>query len=261
MHPDTMPRPHTLANKPLVEAVFELRWKPDDDHSKNSIASHMLTGRYYDKSRSQYPVAEELPAAMLPIQMIPHVVRHRFRAAPSQWPLTQLGLGVLSVNDAVGYDWNSFRQMVSDAVNAVYSSFPVEIAAFTPTQLELRYINLLPFEFTEGGVLQFLKGKLHISIALDDNAFRSKHAVSSENDVTFSITVKLKEPLSTATMACACGENDGKRGIIWHISIRTEANHVPQSPEDVILWTTAAHSVVEDWFFTLSRGDLLKSFE
>src|SRR3954453_16834026 len=99
MQTDAIPTPQNLPKKPLVEAWFELRWKIDENPKRKGIVSNILLGRYYDKIRTSYPAPEELSAAMVPEEMIPYTARHRFRAAEMQWPLTQLGLGILTVND------------------------------------------------------------------------------------------------------------------------------------------------------------------
>jgi hypothetical protein len=36
---------------------------------------------------------------------------------------------------------------------------------------------------------------------------------------------------------------------------------VPQTADAIVRWANDAHDVVEDWFFKLSRGELLTSFQ
>jgi hypothetical protein len=51
----------------------------------------ILLGRFYDKVSTDFPELENLPASNVPEQMMPSVVRHRFRKAKDAWPLIQLG--------------------------------------------------------------------------------------------------------------------------------------------------------------------------
>jgi uncharacterized protein (TIGR04255 family) len=261
MEIDAVPTPKDLPNKPLIEALFELRWKADEDPRRKGIVSNILLGKYYDRIRKTYPVPEELPAAMVPEEMVPYIVRHRFRAAEKQWPLTQLGLGILTINESEKYTWDTFRPRIEEALHAFHDSFPTDIIPLTTTQLELRYINFLSFDVSGGGFTQFLRDKLHINISVDDALFGGRHDASSETDLSFSIAFKLAKPVSVGTMSFGCGENDKKPGILWQIIVRTQAGSVPQTAEDTVQWANDAHDVVEHWFFKLSRGELLRSFQ
>lgn len=46
-----------LKNKPLVEAIFELRWELKEQESRMKIDPHykILVGRIYDKVSNEYP--------------------------------------------------------------------------------------------------------------------------------------------------------------------------------------------------------------
>src|SRR5438034_9047205 len=101
-----MSRPKPLKNKPLVEALVEIRWQLEpgsatglsrDPHYK------FLLGKLFETVKARFPHHEELPAASVPEEMTSHVVHHRFRKTPSGWPLIQVGPGIFSVNEAVRY--------------------------------------------------------------------------------------------------------------------------------------------------------------
>jgi uncharacterized protein (TIGR04255 family) len=92
MESDIIPESHDLPNKPLVEAFVELRWKVDEDAARSRRAFRLLFARYYDKVQNEYPTLEDLPIAAVPEEMVPQVVRHRFRVGENKWPLTQLVL-------------------------------------------------------------------------------------------------------------------------------------------------------------------------
>jgi len=87
-----------LTNKPLVEAIFEISWAIEDVSPIDQMWD-ILPGLYYGSLREEYPHVENLPTSQVPVQMTPNVVRHRFRKGKDAWPLTQLGPGILSVND------------------------------------------------------------------------------------------------------------------------------------------------------------------
>jgi len=99
-----------LSKKPLVEAIFELRWKLQEPTPGIKIDPNykLLVGGIYDKIRQSYPFYEQLPTSALPDEIAAYVVQHRFRKATDGWPLVQIGPGVITVNDTEGYTWDDF---------------------------------------------------------------------------------------------------------------------------------------------------------
>ena len=90
------------------------------------------------------------------------MVRHRFRTAKDSWPLTQLGPGVLTVNDATGYTvWEDFLPRITGAVNALKAVYPKELHI---SRAELRYINAVPFDQRSDTIIDFLTNKLNLRI-------------------------------------------------------------------------------------------------
>lgn len=82
-----------LKNKPLVEAIFELRWNLQEPSPGMRVDPHykLLIGRLYDKLNDEYPFHEQLPTATMPDEIAGYVVRHRFRKDKDKWPLIQIG--------------------------------------------------------------------------------------------------------------------------------------------------------------------------
>ncbi|MCD6239350.1 MAG: TIGR04255 family protein [Thermotogae bacterium] len=93
-----------LKNKPLVEAIFEFRWKLQEPSIGVKIDPHykILIGRMYDRVKDEYPFHEQLPAATMPDEIAGYVVQHRFRKDKDKWPLIQIGPGIITLNDTEG---------------------------------------------------------------------------------------------------------------------------------------------------------------
>src|SRR5688572_6805482 len=130
-----------LKNKPLVEAIFELGWSVPDPSDQ---FLDILPGLYFGEVRTDYPHIENLPASQVPLPLVLNAVRHRFRKEKDGWPLTQIGPGVLTVNDTVGYTtWKDFLPRISNAVSALAKVYN---KAEPFTRAELRYINAVEFD-------------------------------------------------------------------------------------------------------------------
>src|SRR3989304_4360283 len=113
-------------NKPLVEAIFEVRWKLQGAPPGPVIDPHykLLLGRLFDRFLKDYPEHEQLPAANIPDEIAGYIIQHRFRVAANKWPLVQVGPGVFSVNSTSDYIWPDFRLRVETALEKLYDAHP-----------------------------------------------------------------------------------------------------------------------------------------
>lgn len=188
-------------------------------------------------------------------------MRHRFRAGKGCWPLTQIGPGILSVNDTEGYRWSGFQPRVMGAVGAVFAAYPVNIAPLKPIRLELRYIDAVPFEHTSQDALQFLRDRLHTGIVLDSKVFDEGATGARPVGVNLTLVFPLSCPKGTGTITLATGKRREEEAIIWNTIVRSEGDDVPQEPAEIGAWLTAARDVVSRWFFGLARGPLMSEFD
>lgn len=262
---DQIPKPHELSKKPLVEAVFELRWKLQRTSPAEEVdpGFQFLLGKLYDLLGAEFPEVENLPAASVPEHMAPSVVRHRFRKAKDAWPLVQIGPGVLSVNDTASYTWTSFKPMLEKAVDSLLKAYPTKIAPLSFVQATLRYIDAVPIEQDDQnkGVLDFLRYKLHTEISIDPLLFDSS-AVGSADPVGLQLRLNypLQKPQGMGVLSFTTGLKDNIPSIIWETLVVSREDHVPTTVNEFSAWFTDAHDITDSWFFTLCRGDLLSSF-
>jgi uncharacterized protein (TIGR04255 family) len=70
----------------------------------------ILLGLIYDRVTKEYPHHEELPAASVPDELAGHIVQHRFRKSENNWPLIQIGPGLVTLNDTNNYTWKGFQK-------------------------------------------------------------------------------------------------------------------------------------------------------
>lgn len=260
MPDNEIPKPRKLANKPLVEAIFELRWQLKV--SAQGIPPHdpgfrIALGKYYDNVRKNYPVMVDLPTTQIPEDMTAYAVRHQFRAAENQWPLTQLGPGILSVNETQGYTWGTFEPRLQAAVGAIYASYPSEIYPFKPTSVQLRYIDAIELDAEKSNPVTFLREYLHTNIQVDPRIDSSEEPAKFRLNLTF----PLSSPIGVGVLSFASGVHQSRPAIILDTSIRSDGDDAPKKQADFAAWFSDAHAVVERWFFTLCRGKLLERFE
>jgi uncharacterized protein (TIGR04255 family) len=259
-----IPKPRPLANKPLVEAIFELRWglrRTNPAVPPRDPGFRIFLGRYYDRVRSDYPHVQDLPTVHVPEEFTAHAVRHQFRVGKDQWPLTQVGPGIVTVNETGGYDWKTFQPRLVRAIAALFESYPTDVAPFAPEMVQLRYIDAIPYEPSKMTPTQFLKDLLHTNITVDPQLFDDAQTAGQATEINLTLTFPLTQPTGVGILAFATGLKEGQPSIILQITIRSEGLGVPKQPAGYEAWLQDAHNVVGKWFFTLCRGSLLESFE
>ena len=243
-----------LANKPLVEAIFELRWSLDENVDESW---ELLPGLYYSEVRDQYPHLENLPISKVPAQMAVDIVRHRFRPEKDSWPLIQLGPGVLTVNETGGYTvWEEFLPRIVSAVKALSDVYP----EFRIKRAELRYINAVPFDIQSESLIEFLSDKLHLRVEPPE-LFDGEDTTSMASNAHIQLDFPLKKPKGLGGVSVALGEKDNQPGVIFHLLVRSDRPEVPEDPEKLEVWAGDAHDIIDEWFMTFCEGKLLRQFK
>ncbi len=266
---DSIPEPHELKNKPLVEAIFELRWKlqPVEPQSQQgSIIKfgldpgfQVLVGQYYEQCKKTFPEIEDLPITDIPPELTGHSVRHRFRSGKGDWPVTQIGPGILTVNETEKYKWDTFKKLVMESIDNMYNIHTR--SPLYPIRVELHYIDAIAFDIEDSNILEFLRKNLHIDIKVDESLIEEQLKSAQPAGFFFHVAYPLSKPKCTVITEFKIGHKNNKPSIIWDTILRSVKEDVPQKPEDINSWLDEAHEITDKVFFTLTRGDLQKAFE
>jgi len=244
-----------LKNKPLVEAIFELGWSVAEVEPTDQFWD-VLPGLYFGAVRDEYPHIENLPMSQVPVQVSRNVVRHRFRKTKGGWPLTQLGPGVLTVNDTAGYTvWEDFLPRITKAVSSLTDVYK---NAEPFDRAELRYINAVEFD-PQQSFAEFVKEKLHTSITLPDLSDGETTTTDIVN-ANIAAQVHLKCPAGIGEIVVSLGQVNDKPAAVFQISVRSSGKDAPKKKDDIEQWANDAHQIIDSWFSSFCEGDLLESF-
>lgn len=252
-----------LANKPLVEAIFELRWKLEraaDPANARDPGFKILFGRFFDQVREKYPVVIDLPSSLMPEEMVPHVVRHQFRTGHDAWPLLQLGPGILTVNDTAGYSWPGFKDNLVQALSATFDSYPEDLYSFQPTEAVLRYINTIPVDPAKDKLIEYLKQKLHTTISVTPTLADTVNSLDQPIGLNLSLAFPMISPSGVCGLSFSTGRAGDEPALIWQLDAQAIGDDVPLDQAALAQWLEDAHNVIEKWFERLSQGELLTSF-
>ena len=250
-----------LKNKPLVEAILEIRWKLQGLPPAPQVDPHykLLLGRLFDRMLKDYPEHEQLPAANVPDELVGHVVQHRFRVAANSWPLVQIGPGVFTVNSTADYRWPDFRPRVLSAIEKLFDAHP-KVGELKITNLIFRYIDAVDFDFGVGNAFEFLRDKLKLNVSLPETLFKDTGVENKPNSFTWQCSFKGQKPKGLINIRFATGQKNNVPAVVWETTVESAGDDLPKMPKDFEGWLDAAHDIAVDWFFKMIEGELERKF-
>ncbi|HOV99102.1 MAG TPA: TIGR04255 family protein [Bacteroidota bacterium] len=247
-----------LKNKPLVEAIFETRWKLQEPVPGIKVDPHykILLGRIYDRVKDEYPFHEQLPTAAMLDEFAGYVVQHRFRRNNNEWPLIQIGPGIITLNDTKNYTWEDFEKRICSVVNILFDAYPDAENNLEVNWLSLRYIDTVDFNNKEGDVFSFLKN-LKINIEVYEKLFEGNEVSNSPLGFDLRLAFSANEPKGAVHLRFV----KDAEALKWETQVQSANVDVPAGKEQIIHWGTKAHELTDDWFFKMIDGELLRRFE
>jgi uncharacterized protein (TIGR04255 family) len=250
-----------LKNKPLIEAILELKWRLMSPTPGVELDPHykILIGRMYDRVSTQYPEHEQLPTATLPDEWTGHTVQHRFRSGPNDWPLLQIGPGILTLNNTEKYTWTDFRERSLSAIESLFHAYPKREELHIQSLL-LRYIDGVDFDCSTENLLDFLREKLKLRIDLPSSLFTESPVQARPQLFSWQSSFSCSDPKGIVSARFATGQRKGSPALIWETLVQSIGNDIPAMPEGFVTWIDAAHGITDDWFFKLIEGDLERQF-
>lgn len=263
-----------LKNKPLLEAIFELRWELKKVSEKEEIYSNrseqqidphyqLLVGRLYDRISDNYPYYEQLPAARIPDEIAGYIVQHRYRNEKDKWPLIQLGPGIITVNDTEGYVWEDFEKRIKRLIKTLFDLYPNPEENLIIRKLMLRYIDSVDFDFDNNDIFEFLKDKMKTEINLYDKLFEETQVSQFPSNFDLRFEFESKIPNGKIFIRFGRGRKKNRKDMLmWETLVKIEDDDkIPRTPNEISDWVNKAHKLTDDWFFKLIEGELEKRFE
>lgn len=250
-----------LKHKPLVEAIVEVRWTLESPAQGIERDPHykFLLGRLFDRVHKDYPEHEQLPTATIPDEFVGHAVQHRFRSAPAEWPLIQVGPGILTVNDTDKYTWEDFRARSVAAVDNLFGAHP-KPGALRIEALVLRYIDAVDFDYAKEDVFAFLKANMKVLAGLPRNLFDYPGVKRAPQHFSWQAAFACEKPQGSVSVRFATGQRQQNPSLVWETIVESSGSGMPPMPQEFAAWMDAAHNMTHDWFFKLIAGNLERRF-
>lgn len=250
-----------LKNKPLVEAILELKWALPEQMPGMEGDPHyrLLLGRFSERIQADYPSHEPLPTTQIPDAMVAHMAQHRFRSSKGGWPLIQVGPGLLTVNETDAYTWNDFNDRCEKVVRSLFEAHPNK-SEFKVQDLTLRYIDAVDVDFSQESIFEFLQDKMKTSISLPDGLFDGGRVKKNPAAFNWQASFPHDDPGGLVTLRLAVGKHKDKPALIWETLVQAAHDRIPSMPDGFSEWLGKAHDLTDDWFFKLIEGELERRF-
>lgn len=247
-----------LSSKPLVEAIFELRWGLDGPPGIGSDPYYqMLIGQMFAAIKEDYPQWERLPTAEVPEGFAPFMPHHRFRAAVDGWPLVQIGPGLLTVNDTESYEWESFAPRCAIVVDTLFRLYPDIGDNLRVFEISLRYLDADPLQGLSP--VDFLRN-LKLNVDVEKSLFGGGRIGETSLGVGLSVSYPALRPKGLFQISCNKGRKHDQDAMIWETQVVSRGSDAPKQPETINSWLHEAHDTVHDWFFRQIDGALLEKY-
>jgi len=251
-----------LKNKPLIEAIFEIKWELQEQAPGIKIDPHykVLIGMVYDRVKNEYPFYEPLPTSTMPDEIAGYIIQHRFRKGKDNWPLIQIGPGIITLNDTEGYVWEDFKERIRNLLDVLYEVYP-DPKGLKINGLLLRYIDAVDFDYENENLFKFLAEKLKVNIQIHESLFEETGVGNLPLSIDLKFSFPSTKPKGAVHLRFVRGKRKDISALIWETMVQSTGEDVPNDKEEILTWVESAHSLTDDWFFKMIEGELIKRFE
>src|SRR5699024_10424209 len=149
-----------LKNAPLLEVIFELRWKMIGPTHWEKYS--FLPGDMYALMKKDYPNRELLFPGDVPHELLINKPMYRFRSK-NRYPLFQIGPGLLTLNTVEAfYEWGTYYKQIEELCTRFLETY-----SFTNEeniQPSLAYYDFLALDWDKENILEYVSDYLNLNI-------------------------------------------------------------------------------------------------
>jgi uncharacterized protein (TIGR04255 family) len=242
-----------LPNAPLKEVIFELFWSLDYDQNGFPVDNNafgLAKGKFSTLIEDDFKHLDYL----LPDNIVlPQQVALRFWKDKNIYPVIQIGMGVIAVNDTEkNYVWeDTYKPLVLKAIENLEKSYRFKNLNYN--KVRLKYIDSVDISDEEyANVRTFIKEKLNLNI---ENGF-SVQGISKDINVSQSF---LLEDGSNFVLSVNTGFNqqNQQNAIVWSLEVSKTGQIATQEISD---WLEIAHEKTSSTFKNMLNPSFYDSF-
>jgi uncharacterized protein (TIGR04255 family) len=245
-----------LANAPLQEVIFEVRWEADVDPVSGAPTDRefsMASGRFHVHVEDRFPhVDQRQPFYDMAPQAFMYQAIRQYRPAKDLWPLFQLGPVVFTVNDTnKDYDWGGkFSPLIDFGLEKLEKAYEGPLPY---SNVALRYIDAVKvsdYDFVDWA--SFIPGHLNFSFK---NEFDSGMV---PRDVSFQQLFDLGDGSQLHLNISSGKDAEGNEQMIWQTTVMRSGSFTRQ---ELLTWVEGAHAKSSDLFTRVCKPHFHASFD
>jgi uncharacterized protein (TIGR04255 family) len=178
----------SLKHAPLVEVIFELKWKLIDA-GINKIAQPgilITPHEFYDPGFLSLVGGFESGIKKLGFKHgkiinppLPYQIKNRYYLnESSKFPILQIGQGIFAANaDAQTYEWDKYKKMVLEGIQIVQNNYPKNLK-LQIANIEMRYVNVFDPKYLSSkkkpSFSQFVNSETNLKFDMPKFSFKNK---------------------------------------------------------------------------------------
>lgn len=249
-----------LPNAPLQEVVFEVNWELDIDPTTNQQTDSkfdLAQGVFANTvMKAGFPIWRRMPNASLGgiiASINNYQPLHQFWAGQNQWPVLQIGPGIMTVNDTErNYSFEgSFYSLIGSSLDILHDSYQREMKF---SRVSLRYINSVELN---GEQIIDLTGFLGSNLLID---IKKGFEIPGRLSNISLHEVYLLDDGSELNIAVGSGNrfDTNKPAILWQNALTKNGSfdlgHIKE-------WLSQAHEVTSQLFKQMASKEFYESFK
>ena len=249
---------------PLVEVIAEIHWVLKE----LQVAPNAKIDPHYEEFEKEFLEflrednlchTQELPPSSVSIELVPHLPRKIIRSQPNDWPLVQLGPGIITAHVVPPYSgWTKFEKFLIRVVDGLYKCYPNSGKSLFIETLLLRFISGFDDEFGFEKYSDFALDMLGIRSPLPTDFL--KECAVEQTDISYVLETLFENvsPVgSFGRVFISPGTSRDKRALIMEMqceSIYPQRTVVSQC--EVKQWFNEAHRSLHDQFDKIATDKL-----
>lgn len=238
-----------LPNAPLQEVIFELRWKINNKLDLENF--QFISSDIYSALKTKYPFRKSINSQEIPLEVLINAPVFRYRLAENDYPLIQIGPGVLTYNsNDEKYFWENTLVDIEELLRVFESSNPEGETKEYLTNLI--YIDFFAFNYSDSNILEFVHKNLNLTV--NQNYIDQSNVPSN-----FGLNLDYIVDLGTTSINLRRGKQNDQEGLV--VQTRIAGKHQRLNVVEIISWLNNAHDFCSDLFKKMTKGDLYDSFK
>jgi uncharacterized protein (TIGR04255 family) len=252
---------------PLIEVVAELHWRIQPINLFPGAGVDPFFQIIRENLTSLlaavgFPYVENIVPKGIPQELLAYKPVVRLRPAENQWPLYQLGPGLLAINITPPYrGWLDFRKTIEFGLTKLYEAMPDPEKFLHLKKFELRYVDAFTAKHGFRTYPEFTEKCLLAGVTLSETITKRTTLVFGGITKVFEVRAPLSSIAETVgSIKVAPGVIRDENVAIAELKMLSEFNAKFCSTKQVLEWLDLAQDELNIWFEALVSDDLRKTF-